>query len=205
MATEKVGFERLRDYLPESSFDLVMPLIHQYKVQLTITRERQTKLGDYRHAFRNKGHRISVNSNLNRYAFLITLLHELAHLLAFEAYGNRIPPHGTEWKKLYAGLLKDFLQQQLFPTDVADELQAILHNPAASSCAEDSLLRVLRRYDARQTGVKTVEEIAPGHMFVMTGGRRFTRLEKLRKRIKCQEEATGRFYLFSPVYEVMEV
>ncbi len=205
MATEKVGFERLRDYLPEGSFELVMPLIHQYKVQLTITRERQTKLGDYRHAFQNKGHRISVNSNLNRYAFLITLLHELAHLLAFEAHGNRIPPHGSEWKKLYAGLLKDFLQQQLFPKDVADELQAVLHNPAASSCAEDSLLRVLRLYDPKQPGMKTVEEIAPGNMFLMTGGRRFTRLEKLRKRIKCREEATGKFYLFSPVYEVMEL
>ena len=204
MATEKVGFERLKAYLPEASFELVMPLIHQYKVQLTITRERQTKLGDYRHAFRDQGHRISVNSNLNRYAFLITLLHELAHLLAFEAYGNRIPPHGTEWKKLYGGLLKDFLQQQLFPSDVAAELQAILHNPAASSCAEDSLLRVLRRYDVRPPGLKTVEEIAPGSSFIMTGGRRFTRLEKLRKRIKCQEIATGRFYLFSPVYEVEE-
>lgn len=205
MATEKVGFEKLRDYLPERSFEMVMPLIHQYKVQLTITRERQTKLGDYRHAFRNKGHRISVNSNLNRYSFLITLLHELAHLLAFENHGNRIQPHGSEWKKLYAGLLKDFLQEQIFPEDVADELQATLHNPAASSCAEEDLMRILRHYDDRQAGTKTVEEVPPGKMFIMTGGRLFTRMEKLRKRIKCQENATGRLYLFNPLYEVIEL
>jgi SprT protein len=202
---EKAAFERLKDYLPESSFELVMPLIHQYKVQLTITRERQTKLGDYRHAFRNKGHRISVNGNLNRYGFLITLIHELAHLLAFEQFGNRIQPHGTEWKRLYGGLLRDFLQKQIFPTDIAAELQATLHNPAASSCAEEGLLRVLRRYDAKRPGTKTVEEVPPGKIFVMKGGRRFVRMEQLRKRIKCQEVGTGRLYLFNPLYEVMEV
>ena len=205
MATEKVPFERLKDFLPDKSFELVMPLITKHKVHLLIARERQTKLGDYRHAFNNRNHRISVNSNLNRYSFLITLLHELGHLLAFEKYGNRILPHGREWKKLYAGLLHAFLEKHIFPPDIADELQVILHNPGASSCAEESLLRVLRNYDQRLPHAKTVEELTEGSQFKISNGRKFIRGEKMRKRIKCEEVTTGKLYLFSPLFEVMIV
>ena len=205
MATEKVPFERLKDFLPENSFELVMPLITKHKVHLMIARERQTKLGDYRHAFNNLNHRISINSNLNKYSFLITLLHELGHLLAFENHGNRILPHGTEWKKLYGGLLHSFLQKHIFPEDVADELKAILHNPGASSCAEESLLRVLRRYDSRRIDSKTVEELTEGTLFRIPSGREFIRGVKMRKRIKCEEIATGKLYLFSPLFEVVKV
>lgn len=205
MATEKVPFERLKDFIPPNTFDLVMPLITKHKVHLLIAKERLTKLGDYRHAFNNRNHRISVNSNLNKYSFLITLLHELGHLLAFEKYGNRILPHGAEWKKLYAALLHAFLQQKVFPEDIANELQAILHNPGASSCAEESLLRVLRNYDVRQPNVKTVEEIKEGSLFKIANGREFIRGEKMRKRIKCKEVATEKLYLFSPLFEVTKV
>jgi SprT protein len=205
MATEKVPFDRLKDFLPNNTYELVMPLITKHKVHLLIAKERLTKLGDYRHAFNNRNHRISVNSNLNKYSFLITLLHELGHLLAFEKYGNRIAPHGTEWKKLYAGLLHTFLQRQIFPEDVAAELKAILHNPGASSCAEESLLRVLRRYDKRLVETKTVEELPEGKEFKITNGRAFIRGQKMRKRIKCEEIATGKLYLFSPLFEVIQV
>lgn len=205
MALKKESFEALKSYIPEGSFDLVMPLILQYKVHLLVTRERQTKLGDYRNAHYGKNHRISVNGNLNRYSFLITLLHELAHLLAFESYGHSIAPHGREWKHLYGNLLKDFLSANIFPADIKGELERILHNPAASSCAEDSLLRVLRQYDKNIAGLVAVEELAIGERFVIKGGRLFERGEKLRKRIKCVELPNNRTYLFSPLYEVLRI
>ena len=102
----------LRSYLPEDSFDQVAFFLQHYKVHLTVTRQRQTVLGDYRNAVNGKNHRISVNGNLNKYSFLITLLHELAHLLAFEKYGNRILAHGKEWKSVYSNILKDFVDQK---------------------------------------------------------------------------------------------
>jgi hypothetical protein len=205
MALKKESFEALKTYIPDASFDLVMPLILQYKVHLLVTRERQTKLGDYRNAHYGKNHRISVNGNLNKYAFLITLLHELAHLLAFESFGHKIAPHGREWKNLYGDLLKDFLMANIFPADVRSELELILHNPAASSCAEEGLLRVLRRYDKPSAIRILVEELAIGEKFMIKGGRIFERGEKLRKRIRCVELHEKRTYLFSPLYEVVRI
>jgi len=205
MAKEKLSFDALRQYLPDHTYELVMPLIQQHKVHLTITRERQTKLGDYRNAHGGRNHRISVNGNHNKFSFLITLLHELAHLLAYEQYGNRIQAHGREWKTLYGGVLKDFLQYHIFPADITKELQASLHNPAASSCAEEGLQRALMHYDKRRPGVKRIEEIAPGKHFIIANGRSFAKGEIIRKRYKCTELATGKMYLFSPVYEVMEI
>jgi SprT protein len=205
MPTEKASFEALKQYIPDGSYEWVMPLILQHKVHLTITRERQTKLGDYRHAWAGKNHRISVNGNLNQYAFLITLLHELAHLLAFDQYGHRIQPHGKEWKQVYSGVLKVFLHQHLFPDDIAAELRAIMHNPPASSCAEENLQRILNRYDRKRNGVKLVEQLEQGKKFRIANGRVFVRGEKLRKRIKCYELPHMKTFLFSPIYEVQEI
>ncbi len=96
-------------------------------------------------------HRISVNGNLNVYSFLITLLHELAHLLTFEQHGNRVQSHGREWKNIYGQLLDQFLKNKKFPPDIEKELLQSLKNPAATSCAEDDLLRVLANTIKRTT------------------------------------------------------
>lgn len=206
MAMQKESFEALKEYLPDGSFDFVMPLILEHKVHLTVTRERQTKLGDYRHAHLGKNHRISVNGNLNRFSFLITLLHELAHLLAFDQYGHRIAPHGREWKNTYGQVLKTFLAHNIFPDDIAAELRVSLQNPAAGTCAEDHLQRVLRKYDKKKlSNLVPVEELSEGSKFIIRGGRCFERGEKLRKRIKCFELPNMRPYLFSPLYEVLIV
>src|SRR6187455_3787837 len=100
-AVKEHPMHALAAFLPEGCFDKVVHYLHHYKVHLTVTRERKSVLGDYRNAVHGKNHRITVNSNLNKYAFLITLLHELAHLLAHEKYGHRILPHGAQWKIEY--------------------------------------------------------------------------------------------------------
>lgn len=195
----------LESFLPPNTYPVVMQYLQHYKVHLTITRERKTVLGDYRFAVNGNNHRISVNGNLNPYAFLITLLHELAHLVAFLKFGNRIASHGKEWKATYGEILKEFLLLKVFPPDLAAEVAVTMQKPAAGSCAEDGLLRVLRKYDKDAGDKKLVEEIAEGHSFIMEDGRVFRRGEQLRKRIRCIEIKTGRIYLFSPVYEVKEV
>jgi hypothetical protein len=162
-------------------------------------------LGDYRHRTQQQNHRISVNGSLNPYAFLITLLHELAHLLTFEQYGNKVNAHGTEWKKVYGELLHQFVVKKVFPADIEKELLQSLKNPAASSCAEDKLLRTLRKYNNQTGGEFLIEELPAGAVFSIRDGRIFKKGEKLRKRFKCIEVATGKLYLFSPVYEVNPV
>ncbi len=205
-AVKEHPMHALATFLPEGSFENVVHYLHQHKVHLTVTRERKSVLGDYRNAVHGKNHRITVNGNLNKYAFLITLLHELAHLLTHEQYGHRVAAHGKEWKKLYAQLLADFIEKKIFPADIENELRRSLTNPAASSCAEESLMRVLRKYDERKKDFLCfIEELPAGTFFKIRDGRIFQKGEKLRKRFKCREKNTGHVYLFSPIYEVKPV
>ncbi len=205
MGKQEFPLGHLQHYLPDGSETLVMQLLNQYKVHLTITKERKTVLGDYRHAIENNAHRISVNGNLNKYSFLITLIHELAHLVTFIEHGNRVQAHGKEWKNLYKLLLIQFLQLQFFPTDIVAAIKSSLHNLPASSCADETLMRVLRNYDKKEDGLLLVEELAEGTLFALEGGKIFRKGKQLRKRIQCIELKTGKLYLFSPIYEVKKV
>jgi len=204
-AVKEHPMHALAAFLPEGCFDKVVHYLHHYKVHLTVTKERISVLGDYRNAVHGKNHRISVNSNLNKYAFLITLLHELAHLLTFENHGHRVSSHGKEWKNIYGRLLADFVNKNIFPADIEKELKRSLTNPAASSCAEEHLMRVLRKYDVKKEGLVLVEELALNTLFVTKDGRVFRKGEKLRKRYRCTEIKTGLVYLFSAIYEVLPV
>lgn len=205
MSKKEVPIGQLQDYLPPGTYEPVLNYLRQYKVHLTVARERKSILGDYRHRTPHTNHRISVNGNLNSYSFLITLLHELAHLLTFERYANNVLSHGREWKNIYAGLLAQFLQHKVFPVDIEAELIRSLRNPAASTCAEDGLLRILRKYDEKESHHRLVEEIPLNGLFRTNDGRVFKKEEQLRKRFKCTEVKTGKVYLFSPVYEVEAV
>lgn len=202
MPKQEAPLLQLQDYLPEGSFEAVLHHLHIHKVHLTITRQRQTVLGDYRHAHGSHTHRISVNGNLNKYSFLITLLHELAHLFTYENFGNRVQAHGQEWKNEFSKILAQFLLKKVFPPDIEKALLRTLQNPAASSCGDEKLLRVLHQYDAKKEGVHLVEQLPEGSHFKINGGRVFKKGEKIRKRFKCVEVKTGKLYLFSAVYEV---
>lgn len=190
----------LNKYLPDGSFDDVLSYLNEYKVHLTVTRERRTVLGDYSKSHKN--HRISVNGNLNKYSFLITLLHELGHLLAFDKYGSRILPHGTQWKNEFGKILARFIAKKIFPKDIEAELLRSLKSPAASSCAEEGLLRILKKYDPRKPGFYFIEQLPGDSLFKEKNGRVFSKGDKVRKRFVCKEIATGKLFYFSPVAEV---
>ncbi len=203
MPKEQVPLLELKQYIPEKSFEDVLHYIQHYKVHLTVTRQRETVLGDYRHAHEGKAHRISVNGNLNKYSFLITLLHELAHLFTYERFGHRVSAHGQQWKDEFRKILAEFLKKKIFPGDVEAALLQTLKNPAASSCGDEHLLRILRNYDPKKEGRFLVEQLENGSLFKLKDGRVFKKGEKIRTRYKCMEIANGKWYLFSGVYEVI--
>ena len=202
MSKNKVDFSALQSYLPDGSFEFVLEYLHEFKIQLTITRSRSSVLGDYRHAHAGKGHRISVNGDLNKFSFLITLLHEIAHLITFVHHPKNVQPHGVEWKVNFSNILKVFVAKNIFPPDVKSVLLDSINNPAASSCADVKLLRVLKNYDKKKEEVYFVEQLQLGQLFEIRGNRIFEKGEKIRKRYKCREVSTGKWYLFSPVSEV---
>ncbi len=206
MAKVEHPLHALNTYLPAGAFDPVIQLINHYKVYLTVTRERKSVLGDYRHAVLGTNHKITVNGNLNQYEFLITLLHELAHLLCFEQYRNRVEAHGKEWKTIYGQLLAQFIQLQIFPDDIRGSLQKTLLNPAATANGETALLLVLRKYNpVKKEGVLILAHLADGAVFKEIKGRTFRKIKLRRKRIECIELATGNVYLFSALTEVQVV
>ncbi len=202
MPKKEAPIDHLQKFLPPDTYDAVLQYLQFYRVHLTVARERKSILGDYRHRTHFSNHRISVNGNLNKFSFLITLLHELAHLLTFEQFGNKVLSHGREWKIIYRKLLEQFVQNKIFPADIEKEMLGSLKNPAATSCAEDGLVRILRKYDDAKSHNRLVEEIPVNGIFRCNDGRVFKKGEKMRKRFKCTEIKTGRVYLFSPVYEV---
>jgi SprT protein len=210
MSKKEVPLNHLQSFLPEGSLDDVMQYLHTYKVHLTITRQRKSVLGDYRNKHFDKNHRITVNGNLNKYSFLITLLHEIAHLLTFELYGHRVQPHGKEWKHEYGKLLATFLRKNIFPDEIKKALIRTLHNPGASSCSDIDVTRVLRKFDpvsdeTHTSGKYLVEELPIGTHFKTDDNRVFVRGNKRRTRFECLELNTKKLYLFSAIYEVEKI
>ena len=203
MGKREAPISALQDYLPTNTYEAVLQYLQHYKVHLTVAKERKSILGDYRSKTQSQAHRISVNGNLNQFAFLITLLHELAHLLAFEKWGHLILSHGKEWKTVFAQLLAQFIEKDVFPPDIKQALLQSLHDPAASSCADEKLLRVLKTYDKKKDDLLFVEDIPEGGLFKTHDGKVFKKGERLRKRFRCEEVKTKRVYLFSPVYEAI--
>lgn len=203
MPVSEHPMQALAAFLPDGTFDLVVNYIHHYKVHLTITKQRKSVLGDYRHAGWGGNHRISINGNLNKYEFLITLLHELAHLLTYERFKNKVEAHGKEWKKHYSLLLIDFVQHNVFPADVEKALQKSIINPSATANGETELLLVLRKYDpVKKANHHPIIDVPEGALFATENGKIFRKGPRRRKRFECVEVKTGLRYTFSPVTEV---
>ena len=190
--------------MPENSLEGVIKLFERFRFTLKISKPRISKLGDYRAPQGRYGHRISVNSDLNPYNFLITFVHEIAHLSVREKYGGKVLPHGAEWKDEYRMHLMPFVSDTIFPHKVIKPLITHLNKPPASSCADAELLRVLNEYDEESDYVY-LEELPVNSTFILKGGRTFIKGEKIRKRYKCFELPSKAVYTLSPVSEVMPI
>lgn len=206
MKKQETTLSFLQQFLPPGTFDQIAPFFKKHTIHLTITHERKSVLGDYRNPVKDAPyHRISINANLNPYSFLITLLHELAHLLTFDQYKHTVAPHGKEWKEQFRRALIPFVGKGIFPPDVERALQAYLSNPAASTCTDPNLFKALYKYDEHKPGHVLVGDLAVGHLFATEDGRVFEKVEQMRTRSKGRDIKTGKVYLFQGIYEVKAV
>ncbi|WP_274476522.1 SprT-like domain-containing protein [Mangrovimonas aestuarii] len=191
---------RLQDYIPKNAIPQVLRLLDYDHLVVKFKQERKTRHGDYRQLPSGK-HQITVNSNLNPYRFLITLIHEVAHFEAFKNYGRSIKPHGKEWKYTFQKLMLPFLNPDVFPNELLPLLASHFRNPKASSDTDTQLALALKQYDAKKNGT-FVFEVPQGKEFQIYNGRVFRKGNKRVKRFECIEVATGKLYLFSPHAEV---
>lgn len=193
----------VQKFLPESSIHYCYTLWQQHDFTFKIKNKRASKLGDYRFDPKLKRHTITVNNDLNPYSFLITYIHEVAHLVTFNEYKRRVKPHGQEWKNNFRQLMLPVMTDQVFPDKVLRKLAQYLRNPKASSCNDHQLMSALQEYDVNRSGV-SLSEISPGELFRFR--HRLFRKEALRRtRYVCCEMKTQRKYLISKVAEVEPV
>jgi len=192
--------ETLSKYIPEHAVKPVFDLIVSNQVHLKIVNERATRHGDYRKGINGK-HEITVNANLNKYKFLITLIHEISHLVAFEKFGRNIKPHGDEWKYSFQILMVPFIRPEIFPTHLLPLLARHFKNPTASSDTDASLSLALKQYD-EQNDKNYIFEIPYGSVFRISNGKIFKKIAQRVKRFECVEINSGRIYLFNPNAEV---
>ena len=99
-----MSIQSLEKYLPQNTLQYLRVWFSDYYIHIKVTRNRNSKLGDYR-KLPDNSHEITVNSTLTPQLFFFVLTHELAHLIAFERYGRRISPHGNEWKVTFRNML----------------------------------------------------------------------------------------------------
>ena len=192
--------EILEKYIPQASVVPVFELIKTHNIHLKIVNQRVTRHGDYRR-MPNGQHQITVNTSLNKYRFLITLIHEIAHLKAFEKHGRLIKPHGIEWKRTFQLLMLPFLRPEVFPNQLLPLLARHFKNPTASSDTDAKLSLALKQFDP-ENDKNYIFEIPLGGNFRLYNGRIFKRGKKKVKRYECVEIATGRVYLLNPNAEV---
>jgi hypothetical protein len=192
--------ETLSKYIPEHAVKPVFELIVVNQVHLKIVNERTTRHGDYRKGLSGK-HEITVNSNLNKYKFLITLIHEIAHLVAFEKFGRQIKPHGNEWKYSFQQLMLPFIRPEIFPNQLLPLLARHFKNPTASSDTDATLSLALKQFD-QQNDKNYIFEIPYGCVFRIPNGKIFKKIALRVKRYECIEVNSGRIYLFNPNAEV---
>ncbi len=195
----------LLNYIPESSLPLVTSLLQSEPVTITITKPRKTKFGDYRFPTNGSKHKISINCNLNKYAFLITLIHEMAHLKAFKNYGRNIKPHGNEWQQCFINLAEPFLNKAIFPEDLKSVFIKTLNKGVASSCTDLDLFRALKEYDLQTSQLCTVESLEELAYFAIGKNKIFKKGPKSRKRYRCLNLQNGKEYMVHPLAEVQEI
>ena len=189
------------NFVPPKSVRLLQCWVDELGLEVNVSKPRKTKLGD----FKVRGNKliVSVNNNLNKYAFLITFTHELAHAFVFKKHKNSVNPHGDSWKLTFKSMMLNFLTPDYFPKDILKILSNHIITPKASTFSDVELSKVLRNYDT--SNALTISDLSEGVIFKMDNGKTFQRGIKLRKRFKCVEIKTSKVYLFHPLAEVKSV
>ncbi len=185
---------RLDDHIPKNTSKTIANWIVELGVTFVISKPRATKLGDFRPPFKGKPARISINSDLNPFQFLLTTIHEFAHLGCYLQHGNEVKPHGKEWKAEFKKLLKPFVVSHVFPDEILLALEGYLKNPKASSCSSLELNLAMSKYDKMPSTL--LLELQNGGKFEFRNVA-FEVIEKRRTRFLCRNLANSCKYLIS--------
>ncbi len=190
--------EILSKYIPNDAIEQVEGILKDHPIEIKIVNNRITKHGDFK-KFNNGNLQITINNSLNKYQFLLTLIHEIAHLVTFKLY-KRVKPHGIEWKMNFQHLMLPFLQPTIYPEELLPYLANYLKNPKASTGSDVNLTLALKQYD-EMSGKSFIFELPLGSIFTFNN-KSFKKGNKRRTRFECVELSSNKNYLFNQNAEV---
>ena len=212
MTTQEQYRRILSNHLPPQAVDWVYSYLDRHRVHFHITRQRTSKLGDYRWPQAAGGHdyhEISVNGDLNRYLFLWVFLHEAAHLETHLKHPGAAP-HGHEWQGEYARLIAD--HAHCFPPEVHDLLARYVRRIPLSRPLLRQIEETLHHHDDgyRPEEHQTLDRLLAGRpnptdirfRLKSRPDMELLPLERRRTRWLCLEPATGRRYTVSANAEI---
>jgi len=188
--------KNIEEFFPPDFRAYCLSFFDSYKFHFKIYRSRKSKLGDYRFLPLTNQHIITVNGDLNPFAFAITFLHEIAHLVTHLRHGRKVQPHGKHWKNEFSEILLPLLRSDEMPDSLRLALLEYIANPKATSCSSESLMKALREHD-HHDGKVYLSEIKVGETFRFQ--ERLFRLDKaaIRTRVTCTDLMSKRKYLIN--------
>lgn len=189
--------------MPLKAAEYCAKLYEYLGFEFKIKKARQTKLGDFRYDGRTGKQTITINNDLNPFAFLITYLHEVAHMVTYQEYGHKVNPHGSEWKNNFKRVAKPVLTEEIFPAEILHSLKSYLKNPKAASCSDPVLYQVLKSYNKSNDTI-FLKSLTEGDLFIFNS-KTYRYLNKKRTRIVCLETSSKRKYLINQLAEVKKV
>lgn len=189
--------QSLEKYLPQNTLKYLNVWFSDYYIHIKVTRNRNSKLGDYR-KLPDNSHEITVNSTLTPQLFFFVLTHELAHLIAFEKYGRRISPHGNEWKETFRNMLLESLE--VYDEELKPIIIKFSKSPKANFMASPDLVRYFHT-EKQDDSLHFVEELKKGEFF-MYRNEKYLLEGLVKKNYLCKNLATGRKYSFKPLARV---
>lgn len=192
-----MSIQPLQKYLPENTLPFLKNWFGEHYIHIKITKGRNSKLGDYR-KMPDKSHQITVNSTLQPQLFFFVLTHELAHLLAFEKFGNRIAPHGTEWKHMFREMLLESME--VYDDDLKPIIRKFSRSPKANFMASPELVRYFHIENLNENQC-FLEQLETGNTFIYRE-QTYIITERRKKNYICKNLNTGKIYIFKPLAKV---
>jgi Zn-dependent peptidase ImmA (M78 family) len=188
--------------IPLASIEYVKGLLYNQNILIKLKNNRKTKHGDFS-VKKDFSVEITINSDMNPFRFLITLLHEISHFFVYQDFGFKTKPHGFQWKSKFKELLIPVINNKVFPDDILSPLAKYAINPKASTDTDLDLSIALNKYNV---SISTyVLDLEQGDKFKASNKKNYLVIRKRRKRYECMEIDSKKIYLFSPNYKIMKI